>query len=104
MASKPESAVVNVAGLVQGILLVTFPSTIVAEKSEYGLSNTQYGTLFLPQVVMALTASLLGGPSDGSRLGKRCDAGVLDAEREEYGPDSQVPGDLAQAEMMTDAG
>jgi len=62
VASKTESGVVNVAGLVQGIVLVTFPaaSTIFTEKSEYGLSNTQYGTLFLPQVVMAITASLLG--------------------------------------------
>jgi fucose permease len=62
MASKTESAVVNVAGLVQGIVLVTFPaaSTIFTEKSEYGLSTTQYGGLFLPQVVTAITASLLG--------------------------------------------
>jgi fucose permease len=62
VASKTESAVVNAAGLVQGIVLVTFPaaSTIFTSKSEYGLSSTQYGTLFLPQVVMAITASLLG--------------------------------------------
>jgi fucose permease len=62
VASKTESAVVNAAGLVQGIVLVTFPaaSTIFTSKSEYGLSNTQYGTLFLPQVIMAITASLLG--------------------------------------------
>jgi fucose permease len=62
VASKAESAVVNAAGLVQGIVLVTFPaaSTIFTSKSEYGLSSTQYGTLFLPQVVMAITASLLG--------------------------------------------
>ena len=62
MASKTESAVVNVAGLVQGIVLVTFPalSTILTENSEYGLSSTQYGDLFLPQVVTAITASLLG--------------------------------------------
>ncbi|WP_052441194.1 MFS transporter [Streptacidiphilus anmyonensis] len=50
------------AGLVQGIVLVTFPaaSTIFTEKSEYGLSSTQYGLMFLPQVVTAITASLLG--------------------------------------------
>jgi hypothetical protein len=49
MASRTESAVVNVAGLVQGIVLVTFPaaSTIFTEKSEYGLSSSQYGTMFL---------------------------------------------------------
>ena len=62
MASKTERAVVNVAGLVQGIVLVTFPaaSTIFTEKSEYGLSSTQYGTMFLPQVVAAIVSSLLG--------------------------------------------
>ncbi|HYB15444.1 MAG TPA: MFS transporter [Streptosporangiaceae bacterium] len=62
MASKTESAVVNVAGLVQGIVLVTFPalSTIFTKPSEYGLSSTQYGGLFLPQVITAVTASLLG--------------------------------------------
>jgi MFS family permease len=62
MASKTESAVVNVAGLVQGIVLVTFPaaSTIFTEKSEYGLSSSQYGGLFLPQVITAIAASLLG--------------------------------------------
>jgi fucose permease len=62
VASKTESAVINVAGMVQGIVLVTFPalSTIFTKASEYGLSSTQYGALFLPQVVTAITASLLG--------------------------------------------
>jgi MFS family permease len=48
--------------MVQGIVLVTFPalSTIFTKASEYGLSSTQYGGLFLPQVVTAITASLLG--------------------------------------------
>jgi hypothetical protein len=38
VASKTERAVVNAAGLVQGIVLVTFPaaSTIFTGKSEYG--------------------------------------------------------------------
>ena len=62
MASKTESAVINVAGMVQGIVLVTFPalSTVFTKASEYGLSSSQYGGLFLPQVVTAITASLLG--------------------------------------------
>jgi len=43
-------------------VLVTFPaaSTIFTEKSEYGLSSSQYGAMFLPQVVAAIAASLLG--------------------------------------------
>jgi MFS family permease len=62
VASRTESAVVDVAGLVQGIVLVTFPaaSTIFTEKSRYGLSSSQYGAMFLPQVIMAIAASLLG--------------------------------------------
>ena len=62
MASAAENRVVNLAGLVQGITLVTFPaaSTIFLDPSAYDLSNTQYGAMFLPQVVTAISASLLG--------------------------------------------
>jgi len=62
MASKTERTIINAAGLVQGIVLVTFPaaSTIFTSKSEYGLSSSQYGNMFLPQVALAITASLLG--------------------------------------------
>jgi hypothetical protein len=43
MASRAENRVVNLAGHVQGITLVTFPaaSSIFTEPTEYGLSNTQ---------------------------------------------------------------
>jgi fucose permease len=63
MASKREANVVYAAGLVQGVVLVTFPaaSTIFTDPGEYDLSNTQYGTMFLPQVLTAVAASLLGG-------------------------------------------
>ena len=62
MASKAERTVVNAAGLVQGIVLVTFPalSTVFTSKNEYGLSSSQYGAMFLPQVALAITTSLLG--------------------------------------------
>jgi MFS-type transporter involved in bile tolerance (Atg22 family) len=42
--------------------LVTFPaaSSIFTDPTEYDLSNTQYGAMFLPQVVTAITTSLLG--------------------------------------------
>jgi hypothetical protein len=71
MASNTERTIVNAAGLVQGIVLVTFPaaSTIFTEKSEYGLSSSQYGNMFLPQVALAITASLLG-----ARLARRITA------------------------------
>jgi MFS family permease len=63
MATKAETNTVYAAGLIQGIALVTFPaaSTIFTEPSQYGLSNTQYGAMFLPQVVTAVTGALLGG-------------------------------------------
>ena len=62
MASKTERTIINAAGLVQGIVLVTFPaaSTIFTSTSEYGLSSSQYGAMFLPQVALAITTSLLG--------------------------------------------
>jgi fucose permease len=68
MATRTETSVVNAAGLVQGIVLVTFPaaSTIFTDPDEYDLSNTQYGAMFLPQVVTAIAGALLG-----ARLARR---------------------------------
>src|SRR5262249_49699141 len=62
VASRTEQRVVYAAAAVQGIALVTFPaaSTIFTSPAEYDLSNTQYGTLFLPQVITAIAAALLG--------------------------------------------
>src|SRR4249919_3092947 len=62
MASVAENRVVNLAGLVQGITLVTFPAagTIFTDPTEYDLTNTQYGDMFLPQVLTAIVTSLLG--------------------------------------------
>jgi hypothetical protein len=62
MASKAERNVVYLAGAAQGIVLVTFPaaSTVFTDPDTYDLSNTQYGTLFLPQVITAIAAALLG--------------------------------------------
>jgi len=70
MAARAETSVVYAAGVVQGIALVTFPaaSTILTDPDEYDLSSTQYGALFLPQVVTAIAAALLGG-SLGGRFG-----------------------------------
>jgi MFS family permease len=75
--SRAETATVNVAGLVQGIALVTFPaaSTIFTAKGSYDLSSTQYGLMFVPQVITAVTSALAGagliGPGLASRLGER---------------------------------
>jgi MFS family permease len=70
MATRNETTVVYAAGVVQGIVLVTFPaaSTVFTDPGRYDLSSAQYGTLFLPQVVAAIVASLLGAGL-GSRFG-----------------------------------
>jgi len=63
-----QSRTVYAAGVAQGIVLVTFPaaSTVFTDPNEYGLSSTQYGALFLPQVIGAVAAALLG-----ARLARR---------------------------------
>lgn len=73
MASPTEQRVVYAAGLVQGIALVAFPaaSTIFTDPSEYDLSNTRYGALFIPQVVTAISAALLGASLSGRIRTKR---------------------------------
>jgi MFS family permease len=75
--SRAEAATVNAAGLVQGVALVTFPaaSTIFTARGSYDLSSSQYGLMFVPQVITAVTAALLGagliGPGLARRLGER---------------------------------
>ena len=53
---------VYAAAIIQGVALVTFPaaSTIFTSPSYYGLSNTAYGGMFVPQAITAIAASLLG--------------------------------------------
>jgi MFS family permease len=72
MASATETKVVYAAGVAQGIALVTFPavSTVLTDPNEYDLSKTQYGSLFLPQVLTAITAALLGSGLSG-RVGTK---------------------------------
>ncbi len=62
MATSTESTVVYAAGVVQGVALVTFPAAgaILTDPAEYDLTSSQYGLLFVPQVVTAITAALLG--------------------------------------------
>lgn len=62
MAQGKEITAVYAAGVVQGIALVTFPavSTILTSTGHYGLSDTEYGGMFVPQAITAVAASLLG--------------------------------------------
>lgn len=72
---KPSRAAVGAvfgAGVAQGIALVTFPAAgaIFTSPLHYGLTNTQYGALFIPQAILAI-ASSLAGPKLASRLGAK---------------------------------
>jgi MFS family permease len=72
MAQRAEIITVYSAGLIQGVALVTFPaaSAVFTNPSDYGLSSTEYGAMFVPQAVMAIVASLLGAGLR-SRLGTK---------------------------------
>jgi hypothetical protein len=69
-ATSAEKLAVYAAGLVQGITLVTFPaaSTIFTSSAWYDLSASQYGIMFVPQVIAALFASL-GGAGLAGKMG-----------------------------------
>src|SRR5919109_598936 len=62
MAQSNEIAAVYVAGVIQGVALVTFPaaSVVFTSASDYGLSSTEYGAMFVPQAITAIGSSLLG--------------------------------------------
>ena len=58
-ATRTEVGLIYLTGLMQGLALVTFPaaSSIFTSGDGYGFSNTRYGAMFLPQVVLAILAS-----------------------------------------------
>jgi FHS family glucose/mannose:H+ symporter-like MFS transporter len=67
-ASRFEVGLLYLAAMLQGLALVTFPaaSTIFVSPTGFDLSNTQYGAMFIPQVMLAILASAFG-----SRLARR---------------------------------
>jgi fucose permease len=62
MAQRNEIAAVYVAAVIQGLALVTFPAagTVFTNANAFGLSSTEYGAMFVPQAITAISASLLG--------------------------------------------
>lgn len=54
---------VRAAAVVQGLALVTVPtlSTVLTDPARFGLSQTAYGALFIPQSLLAIIFSLGGG-------------------------------------------
>ena len=61
--SWKQVGAVYAGGLLQGLALVTFPaaSAVFTDPHAHGLSNGEYGVMFVPQTVLAVTAALLGG-------------------------------------------
>lgn len=71
-ASRYEIGLLYFAGVVQGLALVTFPaaSTIFTDPAGFALSSTQYGAMFIPQVLLAILAAAFGS-SLARRVGLR---------------------------------
>ena len=61
--SWKQVGAVYAGGLLQGLALVTFPaaSAVFTDPHAHGLSNAEYGVMFVPQTVLAVTAALFGG-------------------------------------------
>jgi predicted MFS family arabinose efflux permease len=49
------------AALVAGLAVVSFPASATVLKAAHGLSDSSYGAIFLPQVVLTILGSLAGG-------------------------------------------
>ncbi len=71
-ARSQEIGLLYVIGVVQGLALVSFPaaSAILVSPAGFALSSTQYGAMFIPQVVLAILASAFGSALS-RRLGLR---------------------------------
>ncbi len=62
MRRKFEILIIYTTGLVQGLVLVTVPaaSSLLTDPGSFGFSESAYGALFIPQVIMAVIGALLG--------------------------------------------
>lgn len=67
-SSWASVALVYLGGLLQGLTLVSFPASSAVLKELQGLSDAQYGAIFLPQVALAVIGSI-GGGSLAGKLG-----------------------------------
>src|SRR5262245_47874775 len=52
---------VYASALVQGLVVVSFPASGAILRAAHGLTSAQYGSIFVPQTVLAIAGSLLGG-------------------------------------------
>jgi fucose permease len=62
MKRKFEILLIYMTGLMQGLVLVTVPaaSSILTDPNAFGFSDSAYGALFIPQVLMGVLGALLG--------------------------------------------
>src|SRR6266536_681886 len=62
MATRTEIGVVYGAAVMQGLALVTFPAagSVFTSPDGFGFDSTRYGTMFVPQVALAICAAALG--------------------------------------------
>lgn len=72
MKHKLEILCIYITGLFQGLALVIVPaaSLVFTDPHQFGFSSSEYGLLFIPQVVTAIAASLLG-PSIARKWGMK---------------------------------
>jgi len=54
-------ATVYAAAFLQGLTMVSFPASSAVLKEMHGLSDAQYGAIFLPQIALAIVGAILGG-------------------------------------------
>jgi fucose permease len=59
---RKEIVSVYAAAVIQGVALVTFPaaSVVFTSAADYGLTNQEYGGIFVPQAITAIVSSLIG--------------------------------------------
>jgi len=62
MNKKTEIFIIYITALIQGLALVSVPaaSSVFTDAQKFGLSEGQYGTLFIPLMICAILGSLLG--------------------------------------------
>ena len=72
MRSNIEIVLIYSTGLMQGLVLVTVPaaSSVFTDPHFFDFSASQYGALFIPQVIMSIMAALVA-PKVSSKIGSK---------------------------------
>ncbi len=60
MREKLGVVVTYLCSLLQGLTLVAFPASATVLRSDYGIDDAGYGSLFLPQMAFTILGSLAG--------------------------------------------